>query len=114
VRTSSTRTCPGDRVEPPRPLSQTSNGPTFAALSDTGLSNPCSSDSGGPVLHMGPNPMREDLTVNYTVSPGARVVSLHIYDVLRQRVLSRRLADVTGTLTWDGRDDAGRPVGSGV
>jgi hypothetical protein len=63
-----------------------------------------------------PNPFREVIHFASTI-PAAGHFSLQIHDV--QGRLVRRLADAstpTGVFeySWDGRDDAGRPVSAGV
>ena len=63
-----------------------------------------------------PDPFNPSTTINFTLpSPGA--VTLTVYDLLGKEV--RRLIDGNvpagaGSVTWDGRDSRGAPVGSGV
>ncbi|HEX7070066.1 MAG TPA: PQQ-binding-like beta-propeller repeat protein [Rhodothermales bacterium] len=69
------------------------------------------------VLHPNyPNPFRGETTLWFSVPVDARV-SLEIFDVLGRRV--RTLADQNWTagrhsVAWDGRDDSGQGVASGV
>jgi hypothetical protein len=64
-----------------------------------------------------PNPFNPTTTINYTLRDQSDV-SLRIYNVAGQ--LIRRLVEATKTpgevhtATWDGRNDAGQPVSSGV
>jgi hypothetical protein len=65
----------------------------------------------------GPNPFTSDVTMAYTVpSPGAAVV-LRIHDVAGRSVrtlVDRRQAGGDYRAVWDGRDNRGLPVASGV
>lgn len=63
-----------------------------------------------------PNPFKQTTTIRYQLTTGCRV-SLAVYNVLGQRV--RILADGAReagrhSVVWDGRDGAGRRLGSGV
>lgn len=63
-----------------------------------------------------PNPFKQTTTIRYQLTTGCRV-SLSVYNVLGQRV--RTLADGVReagrhSVVWDGRDGAGRRLGSGV
>ena len=63
-----------------------------------------------------PNPFNPTTTIAYQV-PGQSAVRLAVYNVLGQRV--RLLVDAVAQpgryrVTWDGRNDAGARVGSGV
>ena len=63
-----------------------------------------------------PNPFNGDTVIRYA-SDHETVVTLTVYSLLGQRV--RRLVDGREspgqhTVQWDGRDDSGRPVASGV
>lgn len=64
-----------------------------------------------------PNPFNPSTTIRYTLPEEARV-TLVIYDLLGRQVrtLLRDAQHNAGyhTAVWDGRDDAGRPVASGV
>jgi photosystem II stability/assembly factor-like uncharacterized protein len=63
-----------------------------------------------------PNPFNPHTTISYRLSsPGD--VSLTIYNVLGERIRSFSFADQSAgqhRMTWDGRNDAGRPVASGL
>ena len=55
-------------------------------------------------------------TLRYTL-PAAADAKLEVYDALGRRVVTLvdgRLPAGAGAATWDGRDDAGRPVGAGL
>jgi len=58
-----------------------------------------------------PNPCREGAQIAYS-APGDGVVQANIYDV--QGRLVRDLGRTGGVLRWDGRDDRGHELGSGV
>ena len=63
-----------------------------------------------------PNPFNPTTRIRFTL-PGEETVSFAIYDITGKRI--RTLVErsrLTGTheMTWDGRDDAGRQVASGV
>lgn len=65
---------------------------------------------------LGPNPFRESTTLRFALARGGRVDAT-VYDVLGRsvRTLSRTsFAAGERSLTWDGRDDAGRAAGPGV
>ncbi len=68
-------------------------------------------------LSLGPNPWRADLTIRY-ILPAAGPVELAIFDVNGRCV--RTLAEGVQeggrvhSLLWDGRDQGGRPAGTGV
>ena len=64
-----------------------------------------------------PNPFNPSTTIRYGVPEAARV-SLIVYDVLGRRIatLAGHNEQTAGyhAVVWDGRDEAGRPVASGV
>jgi len=63
-----------------------------------------------------PNPFNPATTIRYTL-PAQSHVSLDIYNIMGQRVRSLvNRTEVAGTylITWDGTDDIGRPVATGV
>ena len=65
---------------------------------------------------VGPNPFDPHTTVTYVVSKPGRV-KLEIYDVHGVRVatlVDSNLGVGSHSTTWNGRDDRGKPVGSGV
>jgi hypothetical protein len=68
-------------------------------------------------LSLGPNPWRADLTIRY-ILPAAGPVELAVFDVNGRCV--RTLAEGVQeggrvhSLLWDGRDQGGRPAGTGV
>ena len=70
------------------------------------------------VLHQNvPNPFNPMTTIRFDLARGGHV-SLRIYDVagraVRTLVNATLRADVNHEVVWDGRDDAGTPVSSGV
>ena len=65
---------------------------------------------------VGPNPFSPSTMVSYVVSKPGRV-TLEIYDVRGARVATLVDSNVGvgfHSMTWNGRDDSGKPVGSGV
>ncbi|WP_243664544.1 FlgD immunoglobulin-like domain containing protein [Rhodothermus marinus] len=64
-----------------------------------------------------PNPFGEKLAVTLAIDR-PQTVSLEVYNALGQRVRvlqsSARLTPGTHTITWDGRDDTGAGVASGL
>jgi hypothetical protein len=64
-----------------------------------------------------PNPFNPTTTISYDVPPGGANVTIRIYDasgrVVRTLVDDRRAAGTHDTV-WDGRNDAGTTVSSGV
>ena len=64
-----------------------------------------------------PNPSRSTTTIDFD-SPASALVDLEILDISGRltRVLSSGVKYAAGrrSLTWDGHDDTGRPVASGV
>ncbi|MFN8178723.1 MAG: FlgD immunoglobulin-like domain containing protein [bacterium] len=63
-------------------------------------------------LRVVPNPARGAVELAWRVAEGP--VALSIFDVSGRAVLSRRIGPGQGTLEWDGRDAAGKPVAAGV
>ena len=64
-----------------------------------------------------PNPFSGQTQIRYTL-PGSEAVWLTLYDVrgraVRHLALGERRGEGEGTAVWDGRDDAGRDLPSGV
>lgn len=63
-----------------------------------------------------PNPFNPSTTISYTL-PEAGRASLVVYDITGRKVcqlLSGYLPAGAGTAVWDGKDDSGKPVSSGV
>ena len=89
-------------------------GPPFTAVSDLSVSRP----AGFSLDRAFPNPFNPATTIRFTVPEGAGLTArLDVHDLTGRRV--RRLFDqgVRGgayAVTWDGRDDAGRPAASGT
>ena len=64
-----------------------------------------------------PNPFNPRTTIRFAVPERSGAVSLDVYDAAGHRVrrlVQGRMAPGTHALTWDGRDDAGRQVASGI
>ncbi len=79
-----------------------------------------SGDPAGPVpagfVGIAPNPFWPSTRIAFGVGEPGRV-DLDIYDVsgrALRRVVSRAFASGVHTVSWDGRDDAGRRLGSGI
>lgn len=72
-----------------------------------------------PALRLGemrPNPVRDEGEVDYDL-PYSSQVALRIYNALGQRVktlVDRQASPGSYRMRWDGRDEQGRKVGSGV
>jgi hypothetical protein len=69
------------------------------------------------IRSVAPNPARTSATINCALPPGSRPVRLAVYDVAGRLV--RRLDPPAGAqgyvaVEWDGRDESGRRVASGV
>ncbi len=63
-----------------------------------------------------PNPFNPTVTIRYSI-PEPRLVSIDVYNLLGQKVRALQLQqDMPGThrVEWNGRDDAGRALPSGV
>lgn len=87
----------------------------MARWTDEGTSAPVAAATGAG-LQVVPNPARGEATIRFATG-GPSAVTLDIHDTAGRLV--RRLADGRATdgaagYAWDGRDAAGRPVGSGV
>jgi hypothetical protein len=78
-------------------------------------------DTGNPmVVALGPcspNPTRGVTRIDFSL-PGVQAVSLDVYDVAGRHVRSllrdERVDGGTATVVWDGADERGRDVASGV
>jgi hypothetical protein len=67
-------------------------------------------------LSAAPNPFRSETTIGFAL-PARGDVAIKIFEVSGRAVRTYRRAGIASgehTITWDGRDDAGRDVGSGV
>jgi flagellar hook assembly protein FlgD len=69
----------------------------------------------GPRLEIGANPFGEELSMRLLLKTPSRV-GLEVYDIQGRRVRSEEYGMRNGTqhFTWDGRDDGGNNVGSGI
>ncbi|HNW59428.1 MAG TPA: Ig-like domain-containing protein [bacterium] len=64
-----------------------------------------------------PNPFNPATTIHYTLPEGVHEVALGIYDIMGRKVrqlVQGRQGGGTQSAEWDGRDDAGHTVPSGV
>lgn len=64
-----------------------------------------------------PNPFRGHTVIRYGIPEGGGAVRLRIFDASGRQVRTLIDGDATPgfrSLTWDRRDDAGRPLGSGI
>jgi hypothetical protein len=82
----------------------------------TGVAEGVGDDAGIAFSIVGPNPMRNGTAFAYSVER-VSPVRVTVFDVVGRRV--RTLVEGVSSagvnrVTWDARDDAGRPVGSGV
>jgi len=64
-----------------------------------------------------PNPFNPSTSIRYSVASDGSSVRMHVYDVAGRRIAT--VLDETGQAgdhiaRWDGRDDHGRPVASGI
>jgi hypothetical protein len=90
-----------------------------AMTSDTMLVAPTAVTANGaipqPGLHVGSNPFGERLSLRVVLATPSPV-EIEIYDIQGRKVRSERYGTRTGTqnFVWDGRDDGGNQVGSGI
>jgi flagellar hook assembly protein FlgD len=64
-----------------------------------------------------PNPFNPSTAIRCDVPAGGGKVTLRVFDVsgrLVRTLVNGNLGPGTETVTWDGRDDRGEPVSSGV
>jgi len=69
-----------------------------------------------PVLHSYPNPFNPSTTIEFTL-PESGFTALSIYNISGQKVRELAADYMTAgvhSLTWDGRDDSGNAVSSGI
>ena len=69
------------------------------------------------LLQNSPNPFNPSTSIRYSVASDGAKVGMHIYDVAGRRVatvLDRTSQAGHYLASWDGRDDSGRPVASGI
>jgi FlgD Ig-like domain len=89
---------------------------TFSLPVQTGIGDP---PAAGEVLSLGdayPNPFHPAATIPFTLPRSARA-AVRIYDALGRRVrvlIDEERPGGAQAVTWDGCDDRGRPVASGV
>jgi hypothetical protein len=69
-----------------------------------------------PTLRNYPNPFNPSTTIPFLL-PDPGIVTLIVYDITGCKIrtlVSERMSAGTHSVNWDGRDDNGQPVGSGV
>jgi hypothetical protein len=69
------------------------------------------------LLQNSPNPFNPTTSIRYSVASDGAKVAMHIYDVAGRRVatvLDRTSQAGDHIVSWDGRDDGGRLVASGI
>jgi flagellar hook assembly protein FlgD len=94
---------------------------TVSILLNTGAGSADVDAGADPVIALlfapTPNPARSVSTITFS-SPSTEVVTLEIRDIAGRltQVLSSGVKYSAGrhTVTWDGKDEAGRPVASGI
>ncbi len=83
-----------------------------------GITENRKSEIGNPKLTVSPNPFREKLRIAYSLGRNAKNINLKIYDAAGRFVkdFSRATPDALRPtqITWDGTDDAGEKVPSGI
>lgn len=84
-------------------------GPTDVTLSDA-------ADASAPFLRAFPNPVQDGSCALFYRAPAGTRLAVDVIDVQGRVVRHLHDAEVggEGSLTWDTRDDAGRPVATGV
>jgi flagellar hook assembly protein FlgD len=63
-----------------------------------------------------PNPFNPSTSISFSL-PAPSHVSLAVYDITGRKVrtlVSGQMSEGEHTATWDGRDDSGQPVASGM
>jgi glucose/arabinose dehydrogenase len=80
-------------------------------LTATSVPTPAASTT----LAVAPNPFQTHTTISFSSPPSAGV-TLDVFDVAGRRVTTLDIArtGTAGEVRWDGRDETGRPLGSGV
>ncbi len=74
------------------------------------------SDGESLALHVSPNPVAEDLVLRFSLAKAQSVV-LGVFTVEGRRVRTLQrgtMAEGSHQVSWDGRDEAGRPVADGM
>jgi hypothetical protein len=62
-----------------------------------------------------PNPFNSELTISFSLAQvGPRQVKILIYNIKGQVIKTWALDPLTTQITWDGRDENGNPVSSGI
>ena len=101
------------------PVKEIGPRPDLAAASDAVLALQGIADAGlSPRANLvgAPNPFRQKARIHFS-APASGEVRLAVYDAAGRRIrtlLDGAVAAGAHQLTWDGMDDAGRPLGSGV
>jgi hypothetical protein len=71
----------------------------------------------GTAIHIFPNPFTTSTTISLSAAQNTECIELKIYDISGREVKSFSLPtaySLLSTITWDGTDDAGQPLSSGV
>jgi hypothetical protein len=78
-------------------------------------------EAGGLSLAASPNPCNPSTSIAFSIPASARVrgFTISVYDLSGQKIRALHCGTtgsrtVSGRITWDGKDDAGRPMASGV
>jgi subtilisin family serine protease len=66
------------------------------------------------LLQVRPNPLSSGATLSYLLPDGVSQGEIAVFDGAGRRIFARPIVDRSGGVTWDGRDEGGRPVPSGV
>ena len=94
------------------------NQESWPAYPSTVTDVPVPVSSTGPALHpIRPNPVSLPATIAFRIPPGGARIELQIHDLRGRRLRTLVTGTVPGgerTVSWDGRDDQGHPVASGV
>jgi len=89
----------------------------WAAHEASTASPPPVAQLAGARLCVSPNPVWESARIGYALPAGCRDAELALYDVAGRRVktlASPGALTGAGSRIWDGRDEAGRPVATGI
>jgi len=65
-------------------------------------------------VKVSPNPAREVVKIGYSLGDKEKTGTLKVYSITGQLVKNLSLNGGTGNLSWNMRDEAGRPVANGV
>ena len=68
---------------------------------------------GAKTLRVAPNPFQDQVDLEWRLTTTGPVL-IEVFDMRGRRVRRFEAEASAGRVVWDGRDDAGRPVGTGV